>query len=112
MLKYLSSSVDLKIMLYSESLSTEALHNVIQLITDCVRVARNHGGRLFGGFVRGVVVPRMLDPKTKVHYKDVDIWFMSKENADAFIQSMGADLVPVYAGAEVLNETQNIYHFA
>ena len=99
-------------MLYSETLSPDSLENVFRLITSCIKVASLYGGRLFGGFVRGVVVPRMLDSTTRVHYKDVDLWFLNKDNVDAFIRAMGADLVPAHVGSGTLNVTERIYKFA
>jgi hypothetical protein len=98
-------------MLYSETLSPEALENVLQVIITCLKVASKHDGRVFGGFVRGVIVPRMFDSKARIHYKDVDLWFQTKEKATAFIQAMGADLIPAHVGSGTLNVTEQIYKF-
>jgi nicotinamide mononucleotide adenylyltransferase len=94
---------------YSESLSLEALEEVLVAITNCVKVASKFDGRLFGGFVRGVIVPRTFNAKARVHYKDVDLWFTNKEQAEAFTRSAG--LVPVHVGSSCLRATEEFYKF-
>ena len=74
------------------NMSGFVLESVLDIITDSLKIAGTYGGRVFGGFMRDVIVPRMFNPKCQVKFKDVDIWFTSQENAKAFVCEMGRDL--------------------
>ena len=67
--------------------SNQTIHNTLQSIDKCIRVASSFGGKIFGGYVRDVVVPRMKDPYCNVNFNNVDIWFISQESADNFTKS-------------------------
>jgi len=69
------------------------LESVLNSITDCLKIAGKHKGRVFGGYVRNVIVPRLQDPKCQIIFKDVDIWFQTQDAADSFIKEMGLSLV-------------------
>lgn len=60
----------------------------IGLINGMIAVAGKCGGRVFGGYVRDVVVPRLINPNCEVSFNDVDIWFTKQEEADDFIKDM------------------------
>jgi hypothetical protein len=64
----------------------------IKLLEDVLTVAGKHNGRVFGGFVRDVIVPRLTNPECEVHFNDVDIWFTKQEEADAFIKDVNVFL--------------------
>lgn len=56
-----------------------------------VKTAVKHGGLVFGGYVRDIIIPltklnRSLD---RLDFKDLDFWFKSHSDAKAFIQSVG-----------------------
>ena len=56
---------------------------------DCIKIASKHGGKVFGGFVRDIVIPSETDPHAEVSLKDIDIWFKTDDLADAFRAEMG-----------------------
>ncbi len=62
---------------------------VLQAVKDCLKIATKHNGHVYGGFVRDVIVPKMVDPKCKVGFKDLDIWFDDQVNANNFVTEMG-----------------------
>ena len=74
------------------NLTGPLLELVLTNIAKCLTVAGLSGGRVFGGFVRDVVVPRMIDPQCEVKFSDVDIWFINKSAASTFVAAMGQDL--------------------
>jgi hypothetical protein len=53
-----------------------------------ITIASKHNGRVFGGFVRNVLVPQMHNMSIP-GYKDVDIWFQTQLDADQFVTDMG-----------------------
>ena len=62
--------------------------NKYNIIDDCIKIASNYASKVFGGYVRDVVVPKMLDYRRKCEFKDVDIWFKTDIDADLFINDM------------------------
>jgi hypothetical protein len=60
-------------------------------IFKCLRVAGKCGGKVFGGYVRDVIVP-LNNGNTPKNFKDVDIWFRSQGEADCFIDEMGSKI--------------------
>ncbi|CAH6419265.1 Hypothetical protein HVR_LOCUS465 [uncultured virus] len=70
-------------------LSGFTLEAVLESINNCLKIAGRHGGIVFGGFVRDVIIPRRQDPRCNVHFKDVDVWFKTQQSADTFIAEMG-----------------------
>lgn len=48
-------------------------------------------GRLFGGYVRDLLVPHLIlgRPLNDLDFKDVDIWFETQKEADKFVEHMG-----------------------
>ncbi len=74
------------------NLTGPLLELVLNNIAKCLTVAGLSGGKVFGGYVRDVVVPRMIDPQCQVKFSDVDIWFVNKSDAIAFVVAMGQDL--------------------
>lgn len=77
------------------SSSTRALNNdsTDTLINECLAVAGMFNGRVFGGYVRDVIVPRLNGEKCRDDFEGVDIWFRKQEDADAFVKSMKEDRV-------------------
>lgn len=56
------------------------------IIGDCIKIASNCEGKIFGGFVRDVIIPKTSNPNLKCEFKDVDIWFKTQIDADLFIK--------------------------
>ncbi len=62
-----------------------------QLINDCIKIASGHHGRVFGGYVRNVLVPEFYG-QSSPGFKDVDLWFTCIEDALKFTLTMGSKL--------------------
>lgn len=75
------------------NLSGQLLELVISNIAECLTVASRFEGRVFGGYVRDVAVPRLIDPKGEVKFSDVDIWFTTKDKAEMFVAAMDNTLL-------------------
>jgi hypothetical protein len=58
------------------------------LIDNCIKIASNYEGKVFGGYVRDVVIPKISNPRCKCEFKDVDIWFKTGIDSDLFINDM------------------------
>jgi len=67
---------------------SDRLEGRLEAITDCLKTASKYGGRVFGGYVRDVIIPRYYDPKCDVSFKDVDIWFDDEKKAGLFVKDM------------------------
>jgi hypothetical protein len=68
---------------------------MVASVNDCLKLANKYGGRVFGHYVRNVLVPMQKDPDVKVHFKRVDLWFVTNEDADNFINDAGDELILV-----------------
>lgn len=66
----------------------EFSEQVIKKINKVLDIAYKHNGKLFGGYLRDVIIPRMKDPSCKVLFKDVDIWFTDEYKACDFIEAI------------------------
>lgn len=64
------------------------LEITLKEIDKCLYIAGDYGGKVYRGFVRDVIVPRMKDPLCKVNFKDVNLWFTSFWDANCFISDM------------------------
>src|SRR6187431_2333642 len=60
----------------------------VKLIDGCINVASKYGGRVFGGYVRNVLIPHFYNQKS-VGFKDVDLWFLKPSDALNFVLDMG-----------------------
>ena len=65
---------------------------VLEAIDSCLTLATKYDGRVYGGFVRDVIIPKMVNLNCDVRFKDVDIWFDKQSNAAKFIDEMGDEL--------------------
>lgn len=78
---------------YFNSRQTPKVFNdTVVHVEDCIETAHLYDGRVFGGYVRNVAVPR-LKKKTSPGYKDVDFWFKTQQKADLFVFYMGDKLI-------------------
>jgi hypothetical protein len=57
----------------------------IHLLEIILIIAGRSNGRVFGGYVRDVIVPRLKDPECEIKFKDVDIWFSKQDDMDIFV---------------------------
>lgn len=57
-------------------------------VESIIRCASEYGGRVFGGYVRDVIIPRLDDPSCDVSFRDVDIWFIDQNLSYQFIVNM------------------------
>lgn len=76
---------------WNSNQSEEEFNKSIKLINDCIDVASKHDGRVFGGYVRNVLVPASFNKKSP-GFKDVDLWFKNINDAEAFEFEMGTKL--------------------
>jgi len=66
---------------------------VLSEIDTCLKIAGQYNGSVFGGYIRDVIAPRQVDPTCDVKFKDVDIWFLTWDDADRFVEKMGKSFV-------------------
>lgn len=88
---------------------------LVTYINKCIFAASKCNGKVFGGFVRDVIVPRLYNPECQMTFKDVDIWFTCQSDADAFVSLMGScfrkfDGVSVTEGVYPGSFSRNQYH--
>lgn len=69
-------------------------------IKEMLTLASSYSGKVYGGFVRDVIVPRMFEPKCPVNFKDVDIWFRFELDAINFVNAMDKKLTTSYPGGD------------
>lgn len=63
----------------------------LDIVIEAITIAGIYDGRVFGGFVRNVLVPMKFN-KPSPGYKDVDLWFKTQEDAEQYIKNMGNKL--------------------
>jgi hypothetical protein len=61
----------------------------LNAIFDALKLASKHRGKVFGGFVRDVIVPINYGRRDNLSFKDVDLWFRDEKDANSFITEMG-----------------------
>lgn len=71
-------------------LSTFETNVILESVFKCIKCACSFGGKVYGGFVRDIIVPKLENPDFQGTFKDVDIWFTSQESADNFVDAMGS----------------------
>ena len=70
---------------------------VIIAVEDMIDKAGAHGGKVFGGYVRDIVMSALSNEGRYLggnFFKDVDIWFQSEAAAQAFVTDCGLRLNP------------------
>jgi len=60
----------------------------IEIAKQILSIANTQKGRVYGGFVRDVVIPRIHIPNCKVSFKDIDIWFKTSNDSKAFVNAL------------------------
>lgn len=78
-------------------------------VTQVLQDASKLGGAVFGGYLRDVIIPRMMDLTAVVEWKDVDIWFKEKDQADQFVAWMGERLRRDHPGYK--EDAGGVYEF-
>lgn len=63
------------------------------IIKECLVIAGKYDGKVYGGFVRDVIVPTENQQQV-LKWKDVDIYFSESENSELFVKEMGRKLKP------------------
>jgi len=66
---------------------------VLNEIDTCLKIAGQYNGSVFGGYIRDVIAPRSFHPTCDVKFKDVDMWFLTGNDADRFVEKMGGSFV-------------------
>ena len=64
------------------------LETSLKYIEDALFTAGKYDGKIFGGFVHNVIVPRRADPSCNVSFGDIDVWFTKETLATQFVQQM------------------------
>jgi len=85
------------------------MFNKYILIDDCIKIASNYDGKVFGGYLRDVVISKMTNPRRKCEFKDVDIWFKKEIDADSFIKNM-KDIYNFQIITELSIDDDNIHY--
>lgn len=83
------------------------LNTTLDVITDVLIQAGKFNGKVFGGYVRNVIVPRLYDKEKQVSFKDVDIYFSKLEDAENFVRHMGEE----FKEQKFLSSEQLKYHY-
>lgn len=60
----------------------------MQIIEEIITLANKNEGKIFGGYVRDVIIPGKINPVIGADFKDIDIWFDSEDNADIFVKCL------------------------
>ena|SRR6187431_1386060 len=61
---------------------------VLKIIEEVIVLAKEYDGRVYGSYVRNVIVPRLKNPSVICEYDRVGIIFPNVEKYDAFIKVM------------------------
>jgi hypothetical protein len=64
------------------------MFNNTVIANDIFNIASKNNGRVFGGYLRDVLIPCEVDPSLKVSFNDIDIWFMTELEAIMFINDI------------------------
>ena len=64
----------------------------IDIAKKILTFANAYDGKIYGGFVRDVIIPRINDLNCTVSFKDIDIWFSHAIYSKAFINSLEYNL--------------------
>lgn len=72
---------------YKNKVSENELNIILSIINNTIKTLDSYGGRVFGEYVREVVVPRLKDPACNVTFNSVDIWFKNETDKDKFIKN-------------------------
>lgn len=75
-------------------IKTEFVDNIIHL-------ANKFEGKVFGGYVRDIILGNKINPIIGEDFKDIDIWFISQEHADYFIDSLKTNYIVKSTGFDV-----------
>jgi len=65
--------------------SKTELNIALIVIDNIIKSLSSYDGKVFGEYVREVVVPRMKNPTCDVRFNSVDIWFKNETNKNNFI---------------------------
>lgn len=61
-------------------------------ILNCLQEAGRHNGRVFGSYVRDVIVRRELEPSAPIESRPIDLWFDDELKLVQFRAAMGSTL--------------------
>lgn len=86
----------------------ELFTNTLTDVMVCIHVASKYNGKVFGGFVRNVLVPQTFNQHVN-GYKDVDLWFTCEEDAIKFVNDMDDKLSLINKDKNYLNAI--VYRF-
>lgn len=67
------------------------LNSILNGIENFIKILEEFEGKVFGEYVREVIVPRMKNPNCDVIFNFVDVWFQNQTKADDFIKLMSID---------------------
>lgn len=70
----------------------EVFNNTVLKIKDCGEIAAKYNGKIFGGFVRNVLIPQHYQQDTS-GYKDVDFLFQSEDEAKRFVEEANLEFI-------------------
>ncbi|HSW76516.1 MAG TPA: hypothetical protein VLG50_05700 [Candidatus Saccharimonadales bacterium] len=92
-----------------EKVSKIHFDTVVNIIDDCIHIASDNNGAVFGGYLRDVLLPR-LNNKPLNGFKDVDLWFMKQSDASLFVLQM-KDKYDFKYDFKLFNTVNNVYPF-
>lgn len=94
----------------NDKMNNLILSIALKKIKSMLEIAYKYGGEVFGGYVRDVLVVQENKIERPISFKDVDIWFKCKENAQKFITEMG-EKIKIGSHQTVAPGGKNIYEF-
>jgi hypothetical protein len=71
----------------------------LKIIFTFLSMSAKKNGYVFGGFIRDIIVPRMIykTPENLLEFKDIDIWFKNKSDLDNFIEDINKNTNGVWS---------------
>src|SRR5436305_14409947 len=64
------------------------LEQNLDKIGSCIKIASDHDGKVFGEYVRDVIIPRLKDPFCNISFTTIKFWFKTKNDAISAILKM------------------------
>src|SRR3982751_575349 len=68
---------------------------LLNIVSICLNTAGQYNGRVFGEYVRDVIVPNSINPNCSVNIRNVDLWFQNHTEAINYVNQLNNVFIPV-----------------